>query len=78
MRRQFHTISDGEYAQTLYNKFGKERVEEELEAFLKFKFINRSGGGIGLHRMHRAMKLHGLLDHLDENQSCSDNVEAAL
>ena len=31
MRNQFHTISDGEYANLLFNHFGKKRVEDELE-----------------------------------------------
>ncbi len=57
MREQFHTISDGEYAQTLYDTFGKERVEKELEDFLSFDFFPRFGGGIGMTRMMRALEL---------------------
>jgi aspartyl/asparaginyl-tRNA synthetase len=61
MRDLFHTISNGGYANTLYAQFGKERVEAELEVFLRHKFIPRFGGGIGVTRMIRAMKLAGLL-----------------
>lgn len=57
MRNLFHTISDGEYAGILYNKFGKDRVEEELEDFLSFDFFPRFGGGIGITRLIRALKL---------------------
>jgi aspartyl/asparaginyl-tRNA synthetase len=55
MRDTFHTISDGGYAQLLYNKFGKERVEKELDEFLSFNFFPRSGGGIGITRIMSAL-----------------------
>ena len=61
MREQFHTISDGEYAQLLYNLFGKERVLKELDEFLEFDFVPRFGGGIGVTRMISAMRLAGLM-----------------
>jgi aspartyl/asparaginyl-tRNA synthetase len=61
MRELFHTISNGMYANTLYAQFGKERVEEELERFLAYKFFPRCGGGIGMTRMIRAMKLAKLI-----------------
>ena len=61
MRKQFHTISDGEYANLLFNHFGKKRVEDELEEYLKLDMFDRFGGGIGVTRMVRAMKLSGLL-----------------
>ena len=61
MRDQFHTISGGEYAQLLYNLFGKERVLKELDEFLQFDFIPRFGGGIGVTRMISAMRLAGLM-----------------
>jgi aspartyl/asparaginyl-tRNA synthetase len=57
MREQFHTISDGGYAGLLYDIFGKERVEAELEAFLANEFFPRFGGGIGLTRLIRALTL---------------------
>jgi len=61
MRKQFYSISDGNYSNILFSNFTKERVEKELDEFLNFKFIDRSGGGIGLTRLIRAMKLSGLL-----------------
>ena len=61
MRRQFHEISDGSYANILYSNFTKERVDKELEEFLEFDFFERSGGGIGLTRLIRVMKEAKLL-----------------
>jgi len=61
MRNTFLTISDGEYAKMLYNNFGEERVNNELEEFLKLDFFPRSGGGIGVTRMIRALKLSNLI-----------------
>ena len=69
MRRQFHTISDGGYANILYSNFTKDRVEKELDEFLNFKFMPRSGGGIGVTRLIRAMKLSNLL-----NEDVASNV----
>ena len=57
MRELFHTISNGMYANILYAQFGKERVEKELDEFLSFDFFPRCGGGIGVTRMIRALKL---------------------
>jgi aspartyl/asparaginyl-tRNA synthetase len=61
MRKHFYEISEGQYARTLFNNFTKERVEEELEDFLKHKFFARVGGGIGLSRLIRAMDAYRLL-----------------
>lgn len=61
MREQFETISNGEYAQILYDKFGKERVQQELDDYLDFDFVQRAGGGIGFTRLIRAMRLSNLL-----------------
>ena len=55
MRDTFYTISDGGYAQLIIDKFGKGRVEQELEAFLDFNFFPRSGGGIGMQRLMSAL-----------------------
>jgi len=57
MRDQFHTISNGMYADLLYGQFGKERVEAELEEFLSKDFIPRTGGGIGMTRLIRAFDI---------------------
>jgi aspartyl/asparaginyl-tRNA synthetase len=61
MRKQFYNISDGNYANILFSNFTKERVEKELDEFLRFDFFERSGGGIGVTRMIRALKLSNLL-----------------
>lgn len=61
MREQFNTISNGMYAEILFSSFGKERVLHELDNFLAFDFFPRSGGGIGITRLIRGMKLHKLL-----------------
>jgi len=62
MREQFHNISDGEYAQLLYNHFGKKRVEDELEEYLALDMFERFGGGIGVTRMVSAMKAAEILE----------------
>jgi len=61
MRQQFYNISNGDYANILFSNFTKERVEKELDNFLTFNFFKRSGGGIGVTRMIRALKLSNLL-----------------
>ena len=61
MRANFHSISNGNYAKLLFNKFTKERVIEELENYLALDFFPRFGAGIGVNRMARAMKLEGLI-----------------
>jgi len=62
MKEKFETISQGGYANILYSQFGKERVQKELDDFLKKDFFPRSGGGIGVTRMIRAMKMSNLLE----------------
>ena len=61
MRYMFNTISNGEYANTLHAQFSKDRVQNELNTFLSKEFIPRCGGGIGMTRMIRAMKLSKLI-----------------
>ena len=61
MREGFRTISDGMYAKTIYNHFGTERVNKELDDFLSNSFMPRSGGGIGMTRLIRSMKKEGLI-----------------
>lgn len=61
MQTRFNNISGGMYAKTLYNLFGKDRVDAEMQEFLKHNFITRSGGGIGITRLIRSMELEGLL-----------------
>ena len=57
MKHNFYNIEDGKYCAKLFELFGKERVEKELEEFLKFDFFDRFGGGIGMTRMARAYEL---------------------
>ncbi|NBO23043.1 transposase [bacterium] len=57
MRKLFYTISDGEYSSKLFELFGKERVEQDLEDFLSYDFFPRFGGGIGMTRLARAYQL---------------------
>lgn len=54
MRQSFYTISDGKYAEKLFELFGRDRVEAELDEFLGLSFFPRSGGGIGLTRLINA------------------------
>ncbi len=61
MREQFHTISDGGYASLLYDLFGEERVEAELDEFLGHDFKPRFGGGIGMTRLISGMRRANLL-----------------
>jgi hypothetical protein len=61
MKKQFLTISDGGYSNLLYDKFGKERVNKELEEFLDRDFFPRYGGGIGITRMIKAMELSDII-----------------
>ena len=56
MRDTFHSITDGAYSKLLFELFGKERVEAELEKFLEFDFFQRVGGGIGITRMIPALE----------------------
>jgi len=57
MRQYFDTISDGGYKKKLYDLFGKERVEKELDEYFDNKFFPRFGGGIGITRLIRALKM---------------------
>lgn len=60
MYHQFNTISDGEYANKLFTLFGKDRVIKELEEFLALPMIPRFGGGVGLGRLARALRLKSI------------------
>jgi len=57
MREMFYTIENGGYANKLFELFGQERVEKELNDFLSFDFFPRFGGGIGMTRLARAYEL---------------------
>ncbi len=58
MKKMFYTIEDGKYSEKLFELFGKDRVEKELEEFLSMDFFPRYGGGIGLTRLSRAYELN--------------------
>jgi aspartyl/asparaginyl-tRNA synthetase len=62
MREQFMTISDGGYAQKLFDLFSKDRVIQELDEFLTLDFKPRFGGGIGITRLIHAMEKYNLID----------------
>lgn len=57
MKDRFFKISDGKYAELLFAHFGRDRVLNELDAFLKLPMFPRFGGGIGMTRMIRAMNM---------------------
>ena len=57
MRQMFETISDGGYKEKLYDLFGEERVEKELDEYFDNEFFPRFGGGIGVTRLIRALKM---------------------
>jgi len=57
MKEMFYTIEDGKYSAKLFELFGKERVEAELEIFLAYDFFPRFGGGIGMTRLARAYEM---------------------
>lgn len=57
MKYNFYTIEKGQYAKKLFELFGQERVEKELQEFLSYDFFPRFGGGIGMTRLARAYEL---------------------
>jgi aspartyl/asparaginyl-tRNA synthetase len=61
MRECFNTIMDGAYKEKLFELFGKERTEAELEEYFELDFIKRSGCGIGITRLIKSMDKEGLL-----------------
>jgi hypothetical protein len=71
MRREFYSICDGGYAQKLFDLFGRDRVEYELNQFLSLPFVPRFGGGIGVTRLVRALN-----QSYETNHSCLDLAQA--
>jgi aspartyl/asparaginyl-tRNA synthetase len=67
MTHEFYTISDGKYAQKLFDLFGKDRVEKELHEFMELDFIPRCGGGIGLTRLIDAIKKGDIMSNNNNN-----------
>lgn len=74
MKHAFHTISDGLYADMLFSRFGKARVQEELSTFLSLNFFTRCGGGVGMNRLIRAMKLMGLMPSFETVERTQEAV----
>lgn len=60
MRRSFYEMNGGRYSQALFSHFTRERVQKELDNFLSFPMVPRSGGGIGLLRLMRALQCSDL------------------
>jgi len=63
MKTRFETIMDGKYKEKLYELFGEERTNKELEDYLNLNFIERIGGGIGVTRLIRSMKKENLIKY---------------
>ena len=61
MLKRFKTIMEGAYSDKLYELFGQERTDAEMEDYLKFDFFERCGGGIGVTRLIRSMKMEKIL-----------------
>ena len=61
MRERFNTIMEGAYKDKIYELFGKDRTDKEMDDYLDFEMFPRSGGGIGVTRLIRSMKLEGLI-----------------
>lgn len=61
MRECFNTIMDGAYKNKLYELFGEERTNAELDEYLDFDFFERCGGGIGVSRLMRSMDTEKLI-----------------
>lgn len=60
MKESFRTSVNGEYSKTLYEKFGKDRVDKELDDYFNMTMIERSGGGIGFTRLLNFMRYYNL------------------
>jgi len=80
MREMFHTIEDGEYAETLFDKFGKCRTMDELDEYLALPFESygvpqhRYGAGIGVIRLIKMLKDNNLMYAMDDTTSLSDHT----
>lgn len=69
MLARFNSIMEGGYKDKLYELFGKERTDTEMDDYLNFDFFQRAGGGIGMTRLMRSMRLEGLLKTIDNIES---------
>ena len=66
MHDEFFKTADGEYSETLMNKFGEDRVKFALDKYLSHTFIPRSGMGIGICRLIDDMDKRGMIDELEK------------
>jgi aspartyl/asparaginyl-tRNA synthetase len=65
MKNRFLTIENGLYAMKLYDTYGRDRVDSELNTYLdSHEFFVRSGAGLGVTRILQAAHEHGLLKEL--------------
>lgn len=71
MLSRFKNISHGMYANILYEQFGVERVNKELNEFLSFSFFERSGGGIGITRLISSMLKENLIPDVKQEKCVS-------
>lgn len=61
MKINIHLQDSGDYIKAMYKHFGEDRVDAEIDEYTDYKFIPRCGGGLGMSRIIRGMKLEGLL-----------------
>lgn len=66
MRKRFYSLCNGEYANLIFEKFGRVRTVAELEEFLGLDKFDRFGFGIGLTRLISSLEKENLLDSLIE------------
>ena len=74
MRDRFDTLSDGEYKRKLYDLFGKDRTELEMEQYLDLDFVERSSASIGLTRLIRSMKMEGLIPKKEKSEDMGTSI----
>jgi hypothetical protein len=60
MHVNFYKQDGGKYAERMFQLFGKERIQNELELFLSHTFMPRFGGGIGVQRLIEGMIKEGI------------------
>jgi aspartyl/asparaginyl-tRNA synthetase len=61
MKENIKVQDSGEYLKTMYRYFGQDRVDAEIDEYTDYNFIPRCGGGLGMSRIIRGMKIEGLL-----------------
>jgi aspartyl/asparaginyl-tRNA synthetase len=71
MTDMFYNISNGLYATTLNSRFGSSRVKKEFEEFINSEMVVRSGGGIGVTRLIRSLKMSKLMVDADTRSDTS-------